>query len=280
MDLSIIILNYKTRGLLKQCLKGLKLVPLHLEHEIIVLDNNSGDGTVEMMRTEFPEITFFACPTNPGFATGVNVGIRHARGRYILILNPDIAVLGSPNPIEQMYAFMEQHPAAGICGPKLLNPDGTIQTSCREFPTLSTILYRRSPLGKFSFARKKLRKFLMLDWDHNENRPVDWLLGACLMVRRSAIDKVGLLDERFFLYFEDVDWCRRFWAAGYQVYYLGATAEIVHYHRRQSAESPGLTGILSYPTRMHLMSGIKYFLKYSGVKRPSYSYAYGKERAE
>lgn len=275
MDLSIIILNYKSKGLLKQCLKGLKLLSFRFSHEIIVLDNHSQDGTGAMMREEFPDITFFANPENKGFAAGMNVGIRHAQGNYILILNPDIAVLG--NPIERMLDFMERHPNVGICGPKLLNPDGTVQSSCREFQTFSTILYRRTPLGKLPFARKRLRKFLMLDWDHNDNCAVDWLLGACMLVRRSAIEKVGLLDERFFLYFEDMDWCRRFWQAGFSVYYLGAIAEIVHYHRRQSAESPGLAGLLSYPTRLHLTSALKYFAKYMFAKNTGCAYVLNKQ---
>ncbi len=278
MDISIIILNYKSKGLLKQCLKGLKLLSFRFSHEIIVLDNNSQDGTDVMMRVEFPDIIFFENVENRGFAAGMNVGIRHAQGNYILMLNPDIAVLG--NPIERMLEFMEQHPNVGICGPKLLNPDGTVQTSCREFQTFSTILYRRTPLGKLPFARKRLRKFLMLDWSHSENRAVDWLLGACMMVRRSAVEKVGLLDERFFLYFEDMDWCRRFWQAGYAVYYLGAVAEIVHYHRRQSAESPGLSGLLSYPTRLHLASALKYFGKYLFVKCPNSEYAFSKKESK
>lgn len=278
MDLSIIILNYKSKGLLKQCLKGLKLIPLSLSHEIIVLDNNSQDGTDIMMREEFPDVTFFANAENKGFAAGMNVGIREARGRYILMLNPDIAVLG--NPLEHMFRFMEEHPHVGMCGPKLLNPDGTVQTSCREFPSLATILFRRSPLGKLPFARKRLQKFLMLDRNHSENQPVDWLLGACMMVRRSAIEKVGLLDERFFLYFEDVDWCRRFWEAGHAVWYLGGIAEIVHYHRRQSAESPGLSGFLNYPTRLHIASAMKYFAKYLLAKRPDTAFAYAVRAAQ
>ncbi len=260
MDLSIIILNYKTRGLLKQCLRGLLANPVPLTTEVIVVDNHSNDGTGEMMRQEFPQSTFIQSPVNGGFAAGMNLGIQRASGRYLLLLNPDIAVLG--NPIGRMFRYLEEHLNVGMCGPKLLNPDGTVQTSCRAFPTPATILYRRSPLGKLPFARAKLRAFLMLDWDHASNRPVDWLLGACMMVRREAVQRVGLLDERYFLYFEDVDWCRRFWDAGYAVVYLGATAEIVHYHRRLSAESPGIRGILSYATRIHIASGLKYFLKF------------------
>lgn len=254
------------RGLLKQCLKGFREKPIKLQYEVIVVDNNSNDGTCQMMRNEFPDVTFIQSPANGGFASGVNQGMARATGKYLLVMNPDIAVLGTP--FEEMFHYMEQHAEVGLCAPKLLNPDGSVQTSCREFQTPGTILLRRSPLGRLPFARKKLRKFLMLDWDHKENRSVDWVLGACMMARRSAVDKVGQLDERFFLYFEDMDWCRRFWAAGYSVMYLGATTEIVHYHRRQSAENPGFKGIFSYATRVHIRSALKYFMKYYGEKLP------------
>lgn len=276
MDLSIIILNYKSRGLLKQCLKGIRFLQLPMKYETIVVDNHSLDGTADMMREEFSDLLFIQSPMNRGFAAGNNIGIEQSRGRYVLILNPDVAVLS--NAIERLYQFMENHPHVGIAGPKLLNPDGSVQTSCRQFQTVTTIVLRRSPLGKLPFARRRLRQFLMLNWDHSDDRPVDWLLGACLMVRRQAMERVGLLDERFFLYFEDLDWCRRFWQEGFPVYYLGASAEMIHYHRRLSAENPGLSGVLSYATRVHIVSGIKYFMKYLGAKLPVESYRYGEGR--
>ncbi|MFH1171103.1 MAG: glycosyltransferase family 2 protein [bacterium] len=266
MDISIIILNYKSRGLLKQCLRGILLQKIPLAYEIIVVDNCSGDGTGEMMKEEFPHIRFLQSDHNGGFAQGNNLGILQSRGKYLLILNPDIAVLS--NAIETMHRFMEEHPTVGLCAPKLLNPDGSVQTSCRTFPTVLTIFLRRSPIGRLPWARRRLRHFLMLEWDHASNQPVDWVLGACLMVRRTAMESVGLMDERFFLYFEDVDWCRRFWQAGFPVYYLGHDAELVHYHQRMSATNPGLSGVFSYTTRVHIVSGIKYFAKYHQQRLP------------
>lgn len=267
VDLSIVILNYKTRGLLKQCLKGLLLNHCGVSYEIIVVDNHSQDGTDDMMRQEFSNIQYIASPTNGGFAAGMNLGIRQASGEFILLLNTDIAILG--NAVEKLVEYMRCHKDVGIAGPKLLNPDGSVQTSCRRFPDPLTILLRRSPLGKLSAARHRLRLFLMSDWDHATNSPVDWILGACMIVRRTAMERVGLLDERFFLYFEDVDWCRRFWEAGFAVHYLGEASEIVHYHRRLSAENPGLQAIFGYATRIHIASGVKYFAKYAGSRLPS-----------
>lgn len=266
MELSVVILNYKTRGLLKQCLKGLLARPLEFTNEVIVVDNCSSDGTAAMIREEFPSVRCIENARNAGFAGGMNVGLRDAQGRYLLMLNPDIAILG--NAIERMHRFLEERPDAGMCAPRLLNPDGTVQFSCRRFPTPSVITFRRSPLGSFPFAQRALRRFLMIDWDHASNGPVDWALGACLMVRRSAMESVGLFDERFFLYFEDVDWCRRFWEKKLPVYYLGADAELVHFHQRQSAASAGMAGIFSYPTRRHIESGLKYFMKYAGAPLP------------
>ncbi len=265
MDVSIIILNYKSKGLTKQCLKGIDLLKSGLNIETIVVDNASRDGTPEMVREEFPNVKVVESPINSGFAAGNNLGIRKSTGKYIMILNPDVAIMN--NSIDVLYQFMEQHPEVGLAGPRLINPDGTTQASCRTFPTPQIVIYRRTPLGKLPTPKKMLKRHLMVNWDHSKNSPVDWMIGACFFVRREAMEKVGLMDERFFLYLEDVDWCRRFWQAGYQVYYI-ADAEMVHYHQRLSAENPGLKGIFSYATRIHIISAIKYFAKYFGDNKP------------
>lgn len=266
MDLSIIILNYKAKGLTKQCLKSLQLLNPKIKYEIIVVDNASHDGTAEMVREEFPEIKLIESMVNCGYAAGNNLGIRKATGKYLMILNPDVSIMN--NSIDVLYRFMEDHPSVGLAGPKLINPDGTTQTSCRTFPSWQTLLlYRRTPLGRLPGPRRKLHRHLMLDFDHRQNKTVDWMIGACFFVRASALSKVGLLDERFFLYLEDIDWCRRFWQEGYQVYYV-AEAEMIHYHQRFSAENPGIKGIFSYATRIHITSAIKYFTKYYGTKVP------------
>ena len=271
MDLSIVILNYKSKGLLKQCLRGIELVKPQLEYEIIVVDNASKDDSVDMVKNEFlnqprQNIKIIVAPENRGYAVGNNLGIREAQGKYIIILNPDIIVLS--DIFTPMVNYMEQHPKLGLAAPKLLNPDGSLQMSCLQFPRTITPIYRRTPLGKLGFAKKYLRRYLMMDWDHCENRAVDWVLGACFMFRKSALDKVGLLDESFFMYFDDIDWCRRFWEAGYQIHYL-ASVETVHYHKRESAESPGLKGLSSYATRLHIKSWVKYTLKHLGKPYPN-----------
>lgn len=260
MKLSIIILNYKSQGFTRQCVKGILSQPPAFGFEIIVVDNDSKDGVEEMIRNDFPSVLFVQTGKNLGMAGGNNAGIRLASGEYLCIMNPDIAV--TEGALENLVYFLEANPKVGIAVPKLLNPDGTVQTSCRTFQTPWIILLRRSPLGRLPFAKKHLKWFLMLDRDHSAVQPVDWALGACMIVRRSAMEKVGLMDERYFLYFEDMDWCRRFWEAGLPVMYVGGRAEMYHYHQRQSATSLGFKNLFSYPTRVHLMSGIKYFVKF------------------
>lgn len=265
MTLSIVILNYRSRGLLRQCLKGLAAARLAVLHEIIVVDNASGDGTLAMLREDFPGVRTLASPVNGGFAMGNNLGLLAARGHYALILNPDLVVL--PGSIERLVAFLDDHPEAAVVAPQLLNPDGTVQASCYRFPDPWIPILRRTPLGRLRFAQRHLRHYLMTDWSHAETQTVDWALGGCLLIRFSAIERVGLFDERYFLYYEDVDWCRRFWEAGLAVYYL-PSARLVHYHQRLSAEYPGLRGVLSALTRIHILSGLLYFLKF-GFRRPS-----------
>jgi len=233
--------------------------------ELIVVDNNSGDGSIEMMEQDFPDVTLIASSVNHGFSAGMNLGLKRARGRYVVALNTDIAIMDKP--FDRLVAFMDQHPRVGLAGPKLLNPDGSVQYSCYRFPTPFTPLFRRTPLGTLPGIRTHLRRYVMADFDHNENRTVDWLLGAFLIARSAAVAAVGLLDERFFLYFEDVDWSRRFWAAGWEVMYV-ADVDVVHYHKRQSASHPGLRGLFAFPTWIHIQSWFRYLAKYSGVPLP------------
>ncbi len=255
MDISIIINNYKTRGLLKQCLKGIYNNPPNLQFEIVVVDNNSGDGSVEMVRESFPQVKLIASDKNLGHHKGNNLGIKNSSGKYVVILNTDIALMD--NALEKMFQFMEENPEVALVGPKLKNPDGSIQMSCMRFPHILTPFYRRTFLGRFEFARKEVDSYLMKDFDHHSTIKVDWILGACEMVRRSAILKAGEMDEDLFLYFGDVAWCKQFWLNGFSVYYL-ADCDVIHYHKRESAES----GIFSKIFWIHILDWIKYLLKY------------------
>ena len=224
---------------------------------MVVVDNNSGDGSVELVKEKFPQVKLINSSENLGFHKGNNLGIKNSTGKYVLILNTDIAFLD--NSMDKMYQFMESHGEAALVGPKLKNPDGSIQSSCMRFPNKVVPIYRRTPLGKLPFAKKEIDNYLMNDFDHNTTRPVDWILGACVMVKREVIAKVGPMDEDLFLYFGDVAWCKKFWLEGYKVYYF-VDANVVHYHKRESASS----GFFSKIFWIHIIDWIKYLNKYNG----------------
>lgn len=262
MDLSIIIVNYKTRGLLKYCLKNILELNLPLNFEIIVVDNNSQDGSVEMIRSLYgsnPRVKLIESKKNLGYSAGNNLAIKEGNGKYLLIFNSDIKPL--PGSIEKLFDFMERNPAVGLAGPKLINADGILQYSCFRFPKFLIPAYRRTPLGRLPFARKKIDWYMMKDWDHNETKPIDWLLGSALMVRKNALEKVGLFDERFYLYFTDVDLAKRFWLNNYQIYYV-AQAKMIHLHRRESADKDWFKSLFNRATRIHIKEWLKYFWKY------------------
>jgi len=256
MEISIIINNYKTRGLLKQCLKGIYAYPPTVPFEVIVVDNDSQDGSVELVKENFPQAKLFASEKNLGHHKGNNLGIKNSSGKYVVILNTDIAVMD--DAFDKMYRFMEEHQEVALIGPRLKNPDGTIQKSCLRFPKILTPFYRRTFLSWLPSAQKELSNYLMDDFDHSSTMPVDWILGACEMVRRSVIDKVGGLDEDLFLYFGDVAWCYQMWQAGFPVYYFAGT-DIIHYHKRESAES----GMFSKIFWIHIIDWLKYLFKYN-----------------
>jgi exopolysaccharide biosynthesis polyprenyl glycosylphosphotransferase len=257
MKLLIALVNYKTTDLLVKCLDSIQNQTIQTEYHIVVVDNHSQDGAVERLKNEHPEVTAIANSSNSGYARAVNQAIRAYDSDYILLLNPDIEV--KPGAIDALVKFLEKTKDVGIVSGKLLNPDGTLQYSCRTFYTLPTILLRRTFLGKLFPRSKILTRHLMTDWDHNSVRDVDWVLGASMLIRRSALKEVGLMDERFFLYFEDVDWCYRMKKGGWRVCYL-PDAEMVHHHRRQSAK-----GFINKTLIFHLLSMVHFYDKWGHV---------------
>jgi hypothetical protein len=265
MDLSIVILNYKTKNLAKELLKNLAELNLPYQHEIIVVDNASYDGLKEIVTEKFPQVKFVQSDKNGGFAAGNNIGIRLAMGKYIMIMNPDLAVLSKAIPI--LYDYMEVNPSVGLAGPRLINADKSVQASCTNWPDWKLPFYRRTSLGNTKAGQKWLDKYTMKELDHYKNSYVPTLFGACLIFRKAAIEKVGLLDERYFMYFEDLDWSRRFWENGFKVSYVGQ-AEIIHLHRRQSAAENIMKSLLDRTARFHIISFIKYLLKFRGKKLP------------
>ncbi len=269
LDLSIVIVNYNARGLLRQCLKSIQgnLRNSRLLHKIVVIDNNSKDSSVDMVREAFPTVRLIPLENNLGYARAVNIGIKSIECRYYLVLNMDTTIV-QDNAFDRIVNFMDKHPDVGLAGPKLINPNGSTQVSTCTFPKFLYPLYRRTILRKLPGAKKAIRKYLMLDWYHNETMPVEWVIGTGMIVRNEGLKQVGLMDERFFMYFEDVDWCRRFWENNWKVYYI-ADIEIVHYYSRDSAKSMGMVSVLNKQTRVHITSWLKYVIKYIGRERPN-----------
>lgn len=250
--LTILIVNYKTRGLLKQSLKGIAQFPPMRPFEIVVVDNGSADGSVELVREQFPQVHLVASPLNNGYARGTNLGLKEAKGDQVLLLNTDIVV--REGVLEKLCAYLDAHPDVGGLGPKLLNPDGSLQPSTFRFYRLFTPLYRRTWLKYTKRGHKEIEHFLMSSQNYDQEFDADWLMSSCLLLRREAIDKVGLFDEQFFVYMAETDYCRRLWDAGYKVRYT-PSVEFIHYHRRESAES--------WPVaKIHFIDWAKYMWKW------------------
>lgn len=192
--------------------------------------------------------------SNRGFAAAVNQGYRRSRNPFLLLLNPDVRV--EKGALEVLTRTLETHPDAGVVIPKLKSPDGSLQYSCRRFYTVRTLLLRRAPFQRFLLNHPVTRRHLMVDWDHKTLSAVDWGLGAAMLIRRAASSPDFLMDERFFLYFEDVDLCKRMWLGGWKVLYNPESC-MVHHHRRDSA-----AGWSYGAKRHHFLSLLKFLWKY------------------
>ncbi|MFQ3632230.1 glycosyltransferase family 2 protein [Roseiflexus sp.] len=233
-DLSIVIVNWNARDVLRDCLASIPAAAGSLACETIVVDNASSDGSVEMVRTAFPHVHLIALPENMGFARANNIGFARAQGRYFLLLNPDTWL--PPGALDSMAALMDRMPDVGILGPRLVNADGTLQPSCRFFPTLTNMILDCWGISQLAPRNRTLARFKMTDWAHDEARDVDQPSGACLMVRREAWNDAGPLDERFFMYFEEVDFCWRVRQAGWRIRFTPAP-QITHYGGQSSLQN-------------------------------------------
>lgn len=224
-DLSVVIVNRNTRALLRACLDSLVGLPDGVRTELIVVDNGSTDGSVELVRERFPQVQLIRNEENTGYAYPNNQGLEASTGRYVLLLNSDTEV--RPFALARLVEFMERHPEAGACGPTLRYPDGSLQRSCYSFPSPRTTFSRMLALDAL-FPRSRVLGNQQLGFDHACTAPVDALLGAALLVRREALEKVGPLDERFRIHYNDFDWCYRIRRAGWEVYFVHE-AEVVHH---------------------------------------------------
>lgn len=213
--------------MLRRCLETLKLELREIDSEVFVVDNFSADGSAAMVAAEHSWVKLIDNQENRGFAAANNQAFAQAVGQNLLLLNPDTEVV--PGSIVTLLKFLDEHPRAGVVAPQLINSDGTVQRSCRQFPTFLGMFYELLGMSRLFPDEKKFREYKMLDWNHDDQRQVDQPEGACLMVRRQVVDEVGTLDEGFFMLFEEVDWCYRIKQRGWEIWFTPAARVLHHY---------------------------------------------------
>jgi GT2 family glycosyltransferase len=243
MVLTIVIINWNTKEDLLSCLSSIWKERGGVEKEVFVVDNGSKDGSAEAVRKEHPLTKVLENETNWGFARAVNLALRQMKGRYALLLNPDTRL--KKESTERLISFMDDHPKVGVVGPQLLNSDGSKQNSIANFPTLATELLNKSLL-RWLFPKK----FPGKERNYTEPIEVDSVIGACMMVRQETLKQVGLLDENYFLFLEETDWCYRIRAAGWNVYHC-PRAEIIHFQGKSAGAEKGRARLEYYRSRYH-----------------------------
>ena len=275
-DLSVIIVNWNVRDLLRACLTSLYASPgliwidptgvaldgpddrsgSAFTAEVIVVDNASTDGSAGMVARAFPWVRLVANRDNRGFSGGNNQGIARSRGHHLFFLNPDTEVVG--DALRTMLAYMADHPAVGALGPQLRYGDGRLQSSCRRFPSFATALFESTPLAWHWPENPWAQQYHMAE-DSGEPVPaVDWLVGAAILTRRAVLDQIGGFDEGYFMYSEELDWCRRVALAGWPIVYL-PTAQVIHYEGKSSEQVVAARHIRFQTSK------IRYFRKYHGL---------------
>jgi N-acetylglucosaminyl-diphospho-decaprenol L-rhamnosyltransferase len=267
VDLSVIIVSWNVRDLLRRCLQSVlartQVSPDEgtyqigdREVEILIVDNASTDGSAEMVGDEFPHARLVANNENRGFTAANNQGLALSRGRYLLLLNPDTEIVG--DALTTMLRYAEANREVGALGPRLLYPDGSTQSSRRRFPTFATALVESTVVQEWWQDNSILRRYYMADTADDAIQRVDWVVGACLLVRRQAFEQVGGLDEGYFMYSEELDWCRRIKAAGWEIAYL-PTAAIIHHEGKSSEQVVPARHIYFQSSK------VRYFRKHHGA---------------
>lgn len=255
IDVTVIIVNWNTKELLLACIESIKEQTRETSFEIIVVDNASTDGSQDALRRTLPDVRLIENKENLGFAKASNIGIQASSGTYICLVNSDVEV--KSGCIDRMKRYMDEHTDIGILGPKMYYPEGRVQPSCKRFPTLWGQLCESIGLSSLFKQLKIFSSETMLYFAHDKTCSVDCLVGAFWLVRRSSLDAVGLLDEDFFFYSEDIDWCTRFRAHDFKVVFF-AEAEIVHHHGGSSA------GIISKNYTQLRRAKLQFWKKYHG----------------
>lgn len=276
-DINIVYVNYFTKEDLLKSLEGLFFDILECPYDVrvTVVDNSQNqDGVKEVLEIKFPKVKYIDAGANVGFGKGNSLGFKDAPARYYFALNTDTYILPEAKTIERIIKFMDAYPKIGCIGPKLVNMDNTLQYACYRFDWRSIAIKPLKHINldsKYKWVKKYTDRLSMKDFSHNETRPVDWVLGAALVVRREVAEEIGWFDGRYFMYMEDCDWCRTMWDHGWPVYYVHDII-IQHRHARQSAQVPGILKALlkNKLARLHLLSWIYYMWKWRGKSKYYY----------
>ena len=267
--MNIVFLNYLMKD---DILRAVDTLVQDLENcpydvQITVADNSENkDNIKEDLAKKFPQVVYADSGGNVGFGKGNVVGFKTAEARYYFALNRDTLIQKNSQTIKKLIQYMDAHKKIGCIGPKLLNTDKSLQYSCYRFDLASILIKPLKQINfdkKYAWIKKHADKLIMKDFDHNSTRPVDWVLGAAMVVRKEVVDEIGWFDDRYFMYLEDADWCHRMWEAGWPVYYVHDII-IEHVHERGSAKVPGVFNALfkNRLARIHLASWIKYLWKW------------------
>ena len=256
VDVSIVLITWNIRDLLEKCLLSIYAFTPETTFEIVLVDNNSIDGSKEMIKERFPRVKLIENSSNMGVASARNQGIFIARGKYVFILDTDTELM--EDSISAMFKYMEANPAVGLIGSKLVGKNRKLQYTSRRFPTLLSIIFRR--LDFFPIIRQSavLKDHMMSDWDHNSLCEVDYVIGACQFIRKSVIMSIGMYDAKIFYGPEDLDYCLRIWRSGFKVCYFPYTS-IYHYEQRITKRRP-----FSLITIKHLYGIFYLYIKYRG----------------
>lgn len=268
-DINIVFVNFMCKSDIFQAIDSIRrdIVNCPFNVQVTVADNSENkDGIKEDVAAIYPEVKYVDSGGNVGFGKGNTNGFQATPARYYFALNRDTIIPPNSKTIERLVRFMDENPKVGCIGPKLVNMDGTLQYACYRFDLPSLLIKPLKQINwdkKFKWAEKYTNRLLMKDFDHNSTRPVDWVLGAAMLVRQEVIDDIGWFDERYFMYLEDCDWCHRMWEKGWPVYYVHDII-IQHRYARDSAKVPGIVKALfkNKLARIHLESWLKYMWKW------------------
>ena len=260
MKLSIIIIEYHCMHHVVNCVSSIRSHLANIDTECIVISNSEyQDEEIQRYEHDVPGVSIINTGKNLGYAGGVNAGISHASGDYLYVVNPDCLL--TDGNIINVISDMEAEPDWAISGPKVVDGENTIQPSCRRFPRPWTFLLVRSFLSQFPGAGAETKRYLMADFDRSTIKEVDWVSGGATLVKASCIKDIGGMDERYFLYMEDVDWCHTCWSKGFKVKYTPGSV-VMHAGQHESIKGNIIQKLRSKHLRMHLTSLFKYFLKW------------------